>query len=63
MCSFGHYHKLLACLTFFTPLEYRLAKTNKMDLMERFKQSVQYFVNGTQEGYFKGVPQQRGQCV
>ncbi|XP_012938515.1 constitutive coactivator of PPAR-gamma-like protein 1 isoform X1 [Aplysia californica] len=39
---------------------FKLAKTNKTDLVERFKQSVQYFVNGTQDGYYKKGPHQRG---
>ncbi|BFZ10311.1 hypothetical protein BsWGS_13352 [Bradybaena similaris] len=32
---------------------FKLAKTNKGDLVERFKESVQYFVNETQDGFYK----------
>ncbi|KAH9504768.1 hypothetical protein Btru_061924 [Bulinus truncatus] len=32
---------------------FKLAKTNKADLIERFKQSVQYFVAGTHDGFVK----------
>ncbi|XP_059152250.1 constitutive coactivator of PPAR-gamma-like protein 1 homolog isoform X2 [Physella acuta] len=38
---------------------FKLAKANKSDLIERFKQSVQYFVTGTQDGFYKRFQQPR----
>ncbi|XP_055881657.1 constitutive coactivator of PPAR-gamma-like protein 1 homolog isoform X2 [Biomphalaria glabrata] len=39
---------------------FKLFKANKADLVERFKQSVQYFVSGTHEGFMKNCQLQRG---
>ena len=39
---------------------FRLAKTGKMELIEKFKQSVHYFVSGTGEGFYRGLNQPRG---
>ncbi|GFO23155.1 constitutive coactivator of ppar-gamma-like protein 1-like protein [Plakobranchus ocellatus] len=39
---------------------FKLAKTSKLELIEKFKQSVHYFVSGTAEGFYQGYNQSRG---
>ncbi|GFS19690.1 constitutive coactivator of PPAR-gamma-like protein 1-like protein [Elysia marginata] len=39
---------------------FKLAKTNKTELIEKFKQSVHYFVSGTGEGFYRGYNQPKG---
>ncbi|KAK3691038.1 hypothetical protein RRG08_049343 [Elysia crispata] len=39
---------------------FKLAKTSKLELIEKFKQSVHFFLSGTGEGFFRGYNQPKG---
>lgn len=42
-------------------LTYRNSKGNKLELVSKFKQCVQYYLNGTNDGFLKYRPR-LGQC-
>lgn len=53
----GGFHKKNSVLI----LIYRNSKGNKLELVSKFKQCVQYYMNGTNDGFLKYRPR-LGQC-